>query len=202
MSACSIRSGTRLGTFTWLTQASYLDSFQFAQLPRETEVELRSGGFGDEGYLKWRANSQLEWAWRGFDLVGTVHYLDGVHEILRTTHFTGIPFPNGIKEHYVKETWFFDVQASYTFNLAAGYGKDTQHLSVAADSKSEESAGAQTANSALPAWKRLLDKTTITIGCNNVFGHDPPDAASNTNYADFLYDATGRFVYVSLKKRF
>ena len=33
---------TRFGTLTWLTQATYLDSFQFAQLPGEPEVELRS----------------------------------------------------------------------------------------------------------------------------------------------------------------
>ena len=26
------------------------------------------------------------------------------------------------------------------------------------------------------AWQRLLNDTTITLGCNNVFGHDPPDA--------------------------
>ena len=58
------------------------------------------------------------------------------------------------------------------------------------------------ATSALPTWERLLNDTTITLGCNNVFGHDPPDAASNTNYADFLYDATGRFTYVSLTKKF
>ena len=33
---------TRFGTLTWLTQATYLDSFQFAQLPGEPERELRS----------------------------------------------------------------------------------------------------------------------------------------------------------------
>jgi outer membrane receptor protein involved in Fe transport len=51
-------------------------------------------------------------------------------------------------------------------------------------------------------WERLLNDTTITLGCNNVFGHDPPTAAATTNYADFIYDSTGRFVYVSLRKTF
>ncbi len=199
---------TRIGTFRWLTQASYLDSFQFAQLPDETEVELRSGGSPDEGYLKWRANSQVEWAWRGFDLVGTVHYLDGFHEILKTTSQTGIPFPNGIKEHYIKETWFFDVQATYNFNFAAptksepvaGYSKTTNDETQAA--APTNSATRQTANYGLPMWKHLLNGTSITLGCNNAFGHDPPDASTNVNYADFLYDSTGRFVYVSLRKKF
>jgi outer membrane receptor protein involved in Fe transport len=36
---------TRVGTFSWLTQASYLDSFQFAQLPGEKERELRGGSY-------------------------------------------------------------------------------------------------------------------------------------------------------------
>ncbi|HEY4283462.1 MAG TPA: TonB-dependent receptor, partial [Chthoniobacterales bacterium] len=34
---------SRFGVFTWLTQATYLDSFQFAEVPTDTEVELRSG---------------------------------------------------------------------------------------------------------------------------------------------------------------
>ncbi len=200
--------GTRVGTFTWLTQASYLDSFQFAGVPGETELELRGSG-SDEGYLKWRANSQLDWAWRGFGLVATVHYLDGVHEILKTTHFTGIPFPNGIKEHYIKQTWFFDVQGSYNFTFTApaesepvaGYSKAATDATK--DGPPTESAVRQTANYGLPMWKHLLNGTRITLGCNNVFGHDPPDAANTTtNYAEFAYDSTGRFVYVSLTERF
>jgi iron complex outermembrane receptor protein len=205
---------TRVGTFTWLTQASYLDSFQFAQLPGETERELRSGilpgSLSDEGYLKWRANSRIDWVWRGFDLTTTLHYLDGFHEILATTRDRGVPFPNGIKEHYVKQTWFFDVQASYNFAFAApvetkpvaASTQATSKVTVAGEGKSVESVAAPMATSALPTWKRLLNDTTITLGCNNVLGHDPPDAATNTNYADFLYDSTGRFTYVSLTKKF
>src|SRR5262249_62087155 len=49
---------TSVGTFTSLTQASFLDSFQFAALPGEPERELAGSG-SDEGYLKWRANSTL-----------------------------------------------------------------------------------------------------------------------------------------------
>ena len=84
----------------------------------------------------------------------------------------------------------------------AGYAKDAQEITSASGGQPVESAPAQTANFALPVWKRLLNNTTLTIGCNNVFGHDPPDAATSTNYAEFLYDPTGRFVYVSLTKRF
>ena len=198
---------TQFGVFTWLTQATYVDSFQFAEVPTDTEVELRSGvlpGFlSDESYLKWRANSRLDWAWHGFDLSTTVHYLDGFHEIL---HLGRPAFPDSKHEHYVKQTWFFDVQASYNFVFVPpletapvpGYSKNA----ASSDGKSIENAAAQTASFGLPCWKRLLNNTTVTLGCNNVFGHDPPDALATANYPDFLYDSTGRFVYVSLKKKF
>jgi len=61
---------------------------------------------------------------------------------------------------------------------------------------------AQAADFALPIWKRLLNGTTVTIGCNNVFGHDPPSALTAVRYPAFLYDSTGRFVYVGLTKKF
>jgi iron complex outermembrane receptor protein len=200
---------TQFGVFTSLTQATYLDSFQFAEVPGDTEVELRSGqlpGFlSDEAHLKWRANSRLDWAWHGFDLATTVHYLDGFHESINFNF--GIPFNQGIFEHYVKQTWFFDVQASYNFVFVPavetapvpGYSKDA---ASSGEGKSTESAAAQTANFGLPCWKRLLNGTTVTLGCNNVFGHDPPDAFTGSNYADFLYDSTGRFIYASVTKKF
>ena len=54
----------------------------------------------------------------------------------------------------------------------------------------------------MPIWKRALNNTIITLGCNDVFGQDPPHAAAIENYADFLYDSTGRFVYATLTKKF
>jgi iron complex outermembrane recepter protein len=202
---------SRFGTVTWLTQATYLDSFQFAQLAGEPEKELRSkfrhGSGHDDSFLKWRANSQIDWAWKGFDLALTAHYLDGFHEIVSAVAKGGGGRPPVFfaepREHYVKETWFFDVQASYRFLVSsapqavAGYGKDKS-----SSGKEREPEGIAAAQMANRPWQRLLNDTTITLGCNNVFGHDPPTAAATANYADFIYDSTGRFVYVSLQKRF
>jgi len=201
-----------VGTLTWLTQATYLDSFQFAELPFESEREFRSSvspvglaiGSSDEGYLKWRANSQIDWIWKGLDLGMTVHYLDGFHEALKTIRFDGI-----FKEHWIKQTWFFDVRCSYNFlstvpveaNPVAGYSKNAAGTSAANDNKSTPAVEA--ANFAQPVWKQALNNTIITLGCNNVFGHDPPDAlGTNGSYPAFLYDSTGRFVYISLTKKF
>jgi iron complex outermembrane recepter protein len=196
---------TGFGTFTWLTQATYLDSFQFAELPGQPELELRSGvrpqSNSDEAYLKWRANSQVDWAWKSFDLSLTAHYLDGFHEILNK----GPQFPDNIKEHWVKQTWFFDVRASYRFLVpsalqsVAGYAKDGGKSASGKEVQPQGSATAQMANC---TWQHLLNDTTVTLGCNDVFGQDPPAAAAIANYADFLYDSTGRFVYLSLTKKF
>jgi outer membrane receptor protein involved in Fe transport len=60
----------------------------------------------------------------------------------------------------------------------------------------------------MPCWKNLLNNTTITLGCNDVFGQDPPEqlgsfAASNANdFPGAIYDNVGRFVYVELTKKF
>lgn len=51
-----------------------------------------------------------------------------------------------------------------------------------------------------PKWRYLLYGTSLTVGINNLFDHDPP--RSNDNFPRFIYDTTGRFVYVSLKRVF
>ncbi len=69
-----------------------------------------------------------------------------------------------------------------------------------------ESAVAQTAAYGVPVWQRVLNGTTITVGCDNIFGQDPPKAygfgGNSVGYPDFIYDATGRFVFVQLTKKF
>lgn len=180
---------TSFGTFRSKTQVSFLDSYQFSPFPGEQEEELRSSPvdfFSDDAYLKWKGMSQLGWSWRGFDAAVTGRYRDGFHE-----------FDVFGNEHWVKQTWFFDLQASYRFTFAAaqngvpvaGYRKDEKNLP-----------SAETANAARPLWKSALQNTTVTLGCNNVFDHDPPRA--NDNFPLFIYDTTGRFVYVSITKKF
>jgi hypothetical protein len=86
-------------------------------------------------------------------------------------------------EHYLKETWFFDVRASYRFLMSsapeavAGYAKDTS-----SSGKQRQPEGIAPAQMANCNWQRILNDTTITLGCNNVFGHDPPTAKGLENY--------------------
>ncbi len=101
---------TSFGTWTSNAQATFLDSYQFSSTPGERQRELRSSpidDFSDDAYLKWKGISRLDWAWQGFGVAATARYRDGFHE-----------FDVNGNEHWVKQTWFFDLQASYEFRVA------------------------------------------------------------------------------------
>lgn len=201
---------SHFGTFTWLTQVAYLDSFEFQGTPEARTAQLAGvavAGIADttsvDGNLRWKGIQRLDWHWNGFDLVGTARFLDGYHELLANGH-----------NHWVSQTWMFDGQASYDFTYVpavenqpvAGYSKDAKDMSTGKDGKATEASEAQTSNYSMPMWQRVLNNTTITLGCNNIFGQDPPKAyglgGNSTKYPGFLYDPTGRFVYVQLTKKF
>jgi iron complex outermembrane recepter protein len=201
---------TSFGTFTSLTQATYLNSYkQKISVDSETKqlAGVATAGIADlasnDGFLRWRGIHRLDWSWNGFDIIGTARYLDTFHELL----------PNG-HNHNVGQTITFDGQASYDFTFVApvenqpvaGYSKDAKDIEKGKDGKQTESAATQTSNYGLPIWQRVLNGTTITLGCDNIFGEDPPKAyglgGNSTKYPGFLYDATGRFVYVQLTKKF
>ncbi|MBO9543459.1 TonB-dependent receptor [Caulobacter sp.] len=48
----------------------------------------------------------------------------------------------------------------------------------------------------------IFDGSTIRIGARNVFDKDPPIASSNFGYLGALHNATGRYWYMNLSKRF
>ncbi|MEP6601307.1 MAG: hypothetical protein ABJB49_05785, partial [Nitrospirota bacterium] len=201
---------TSFGTFTSLTQVSYLNSYKFKVTPDHKTNQLAgvatagiNDGNSNDGFLRWKGIHRLDWAWNGFDLVGTAHFTDGFRELKG----------NGLN-HWVSETWTFDGLASYDFSFVApvenqpvaGYSKDAKDMERGKDGKATESAAAQTAIYGMPIWQRVLNGTTISLGCDNIFGQDPPAAygygSSPTKYPGFLYDATGRFVFVQLTKKF
>ena len=191
----SYQLDTPIGTFTSNTLVTYLESLQFAQTPNQPEIELRGSGYfvgSGTAPLKWKGTSRLDWTWNGFSTGVTGYYIDGFHEPVfhPAAHSTA---------HYISQTWLFDVRASYTFNFVPE--GPASPLSSGKDGKSVAHDTTLTYSSC--SWKRLLNATTIAIGCNDVFGQDPPRAKNTpTNYPHILYDPTGRFVYASLTKQF
>ena len=59
--------------------------------------------------------------------------------------------------------------------------------------------------SLFPKSTKWLSATTVTLGVDNVFSSDPPrtfaDFNNSTGYPGFLYDATGQFIWVGIKKK-
>jgi iron complex outermembrane recepter protein len=206
---------TRYGTFTSLTQVTYLDSFIF-QFPgaKAREVAGRTNGdwfessffsfaTGADAWFKWRGTSRLDWTWHNFDLNWTVHYTDGFWEEIYAKQFDG-----RWKQHWVPHTWFFDAQTSYDIIFTPpveaapvpGYSKGGKQV-VGKDKE------APPVPYSMPCWKTALSNTRITVGVNNIFGQRPPtsfgfELGNSLKYPGFSYDNLGRFVYVELKKKF
>jgi len=203
---------TSWGTFTSLTQVTYLDAFLFPQFimpefgpdPGNLAGRTTDPASSNEGWYKWKGTSSLEWTWNGFDLVAIARFIDGFHEFLG----------DGVTQHWVNQTWFFDLQASYGFTSllrveahpVPGYSKGEKEVVLGKDGAPRETASAQTANYGRSVLDHLLRGTIFTIGCNNVFDQDPPQAfgedGNGQNYPGFTYDSTGRFVYARLTKKF
>jgi outer membrane receptor protein involved in Fe transport len=231
----------KFGTFTWWTEATYLDSFIFQantalhtnllgrtdnpgrELSGRANNDPFEGAFfgqvtGGDGWAKWKGTSRIDWQWKNFDLNWSCRYLDGWRELINNsaglagTHLgTGDVLTTPAHQHYVHGTWMFDTQASYTLVFTppvesqpvAGYSKGGKEVMTDNKGKQIES----TAAYAMPCWQVLFNNTTFTVGCNNVFGQDPPPEfgfgrGNSTSYPGFNYDNLGRFVYFELKKKF
>jgi outer membrane receptor protein involved in Fe transport len=182
------------GTFTSITQVTYLNSFE-VQRVAGGPIEQLAGvttdpGASQEGYYRWRGNSRLDWAWKGFDLIGTVRLNSGFIELDADGNTRN-----------VDRRWLFDIQASYDFGALVATSAETGP-NYSKDAK----APATEASSKMSFCDYLLKGTTFTIGCNNLFDKDPPFASgfggNATGYPGFTYDATGRFYYVRLTKKF
>lgn len=182
------------GTFTSITQLTYLNSFEVQRVEGGVTEQLAGvttdPGQSQEGYYRWRGNTSLDWAYKGFDLLGRVRLISGFIE--------QDPDLNTIN---VDRRWLFDLQASYDFSALVH--ETSESPSTSKDSKATVSTSA---SGKLSFWDTLLKGTTFTIGCNNVFDTDPPFASgqggNSVGYPGFTYDATGRFYYVRLTKKF
>jgi iron complex outermembrane receptor protein len=210
---------TQFGTFTLLSQWAYLDQFVVQPTPDSfgrNVIAQFTDGTSTEGYYRWKGITRVDWTWHHFDLNLTWHYIGGFREILQNllaeNGFALAPFfPNDIHEHWVSPSNFIDGQASYSLIFTpaveqqpvAGYSKAGKEVVTSKDGKSVES----TAAYSMPCWKTVLNNSTITIGCNDIFGQDPPKARgfesfNSTSYPGSTYDNLGRFWYIELKKKF
>jgi len=209
---------TGIGTWTWLTRATYLDSFVYqfpGSIARQVAGRANNGPFegsffGDvtsgDAWVKWKGITNLDWTWHNFDLNATVHMFDGFWEQLFAKQFDGF-----WKQHYVHPTWFTDAQASYSLIFTppveaqpvAGYSKGGKEVISTKEGKEAP----PTVAYAMPCWKTVLNNTTVTAGVNNIFGEDPPqefgfEFGNAFGIPGSTYDNLGRFWYMRLTKKF
>ncbi len=216
---------TGFGTFTSVTQVTYLDSFIFqpTNVSRAREVSGRTdsdpfeGAFfgsvtGGDAWVKWKGTSRLDWSdwpWKGIGLTWTVHYYDGFHEKFDSA--ANVAAFGDRQEHWVHGTWFQDAQLYYELIFTppveaapvAGYSKGGKEVIRSKEGKAVESAAAY----AMPCWQTIFNNTKITVGVNDIFGTDPPkqfgfENGNSSGIPSVVYDNLGRFVYVELKKKF
>jgi outer membrane receptor protein involved in Fe transport len=186
---------TSFGTFTSLTQVTYLNSFEVQRVaggPTEQLAGVTTDpGASQEGYYRWRGNSRLDWAWKGFDIVGTVRLISGF-----------IEQDADLNTRNVDRRWLFDIQASYDFGSLVS----TTSENSPSYSKDAKASVSTSASSKMSFCDYLLKGTTFTVGVINLFDKDPPFSSGQggnaTGYPGFTYDATGRFYYVRLSKKF
>jgi hypothetical protein len=110
---------------------------------------------------------------------------------------------------FVEATTRLDLQASYDFTAllpveekpVPGYSKEPSK-----DGKSSAAVENASARVNRSFTDRLLRGTVITVGVNNAFDDDPPFAQGEkgnaVGYPGFTYDATNRFWYWRLTKKF
>jgi iron complex outermembrane receptor protein len=167
-----------IGRFNFAATASYLQSFKHASLPGDPLIEY--AGYDTTATID-PSTGQIVAGGNAND--GYLKWrARGVAEWTYknwNASVTGI-YTDGFKDldldsepWNVKSTWTFDVQLSYTLHGELG---------------------------------SYLQDTKVTLGAINVFDKNPPksygEGNNSTGYPGFLYDSTGRFLYVSLSKKF
>ncbi len=173
-----------------------------------TSIPLAPGAIPrNKGYFR------TDWTYGGFELVGTINYIDSYHNdgAFLTTATPGVPpgfitnvvtggtaaqptyFTNRNSREYIT----LDLQASYEFKKPA-----TAAATYAKDGKGVRTEVAQTTGGSF--FQKLLWGTKIKVGVNNVFDTPPPfDAAAfNDNYDTSTYTIRNRYYYIGLNKKF
>ena len=137
----------------------------------------------------------VEHRWNGFTLSLTAQYIP---EMLNAVGEDVTGDQSGFQ--VVDDYFTMDGRLSYTFK-----GKTTAVAALdAKDAKDHKGGGAAVSSAAtMSPMQRLLDGTTLTVGCNNMLDQDPPLVLSGNSNTDLsVYDPFGQFIYFEISKKF
>jgi iron complex outermembrane receptor protein len=210
------------GTLTATLNGTYIDRAVLQAVPGGPEqnvVGKFGGGFlgqfagGSFTHNRWYASLFYDGpagsAFGGLDTGFTVHYIGQYWDIKAftlPTSFTEEGFPR-FSDRKIREWITLDWILNYTFNVATpaaqndvpGYAKDG-----GTSGKDKNVMPVSTAEYNPCGWRAWLNKTTVTLGLNNVFDEEPPfvAGAGENGYDEPTANIKGRTWYVALKKRF
>ena len=171
---------TGIGTFTLESTSTFINSLEQVVIPGGPNEE-----FVDSFAIpEFKMVNSLFYAKGGFETGVTVNYIDSYDDDQEDGRHVG-------------SFTTVDLQASYAFSFTAGdlpnYSKD-------------KSGGGKSAKEMVPGtltgWKKWLNGTKITVGVLNVGDVEPPFANLTEGYDTQTADATGRFIYASIRKTF
>ncbi len=93
---------------------------------------------------------------------------------------------------------YFSVNMRLSYEFGKGYVEPTAAVTESKDGKNTVPGAATT------SWyTRLMNGTTLAVGCNNIFDVTPPFVNGANSATDLsLYDGFGRFVYFEISKKF
>jgi iron complex outermembrane receptor protein len=164
---------------------------------------LGSFGGGSFTHNRWYASLFYDGpagsALAGIDTGFTVHYIGQYWDIRSFT------FSNNDRK--IREWITLDWLLNYTFNFAAPAAQNEVPGSAKDGGKTGKDKNVMPVSTAEYnpcGWRAWLNKTTVTLGVNNVFGEEPPfvAAAGENGYDESTANIKGRTWYVALKKRF
>lgn len=156
---------------------------------------------GQGGNPDYKLTFLAEYRWQGATLSLNANYipelLNSVTEDPETVDQSTLP----VIEDYIS----VDGRLSYTFKgkaIAGAVPMEAKDAKSMMDGKSS-AANMPAPDAVMSPVQRLLDGTTLTVGCNNLFDEEPRFIAGANGATDLsLYDPYGRFVYFEISKKF
>jgi len=171
---------TRFGNFTFEHRSTFMNSYEQKEPGKDNEDLTDSFQLPE-----FKMANSLFYSLGGFEAGVTVNYTDSYDDIV---------YDEALPTRKVGSFTTVDLQASYSWDYEA---KETAG-GLAKDGKT----ALESKTAGLDWWQKWLNGTKLTIGCTNVGDSEPPFSNIEEGYDTATADATGRFVYASLKKKF
>jgi len=143
-----------------------------------------------------------EYRWQGFTASLIANYIPKMYNAVAGS----LELQDFRTFQQIQDYWDFDARVQYTFIREAQAG------AAAAAPEPKDAKGMRDGKNAAPTpvpgstmsiFDRMLNGTTVAVGCNNIFDRTPPfveSANSNTDLS--VYDGYGRFLYFEISKKF